>query len=143
MLSDNPVKKVLVVDDNEDVLRSMKILLELGGLKVTTVEDGEKAFEEIKSDKYDLLILDVAMPRIDGVKLFQMVKDHEEYRGTPVLFTSGFPIWTEPEGQRKRIFHKAEAYIQKPFNTEVFMETVRKLLTKQTTVPPAAESRSS
>ncbi len=128
MPSKEPEKRVLVVDDNEAVLRSMKVLLELDGLNVDTIGNGKEAIEEIRTHNYDLLILDVTMPEIDGVKLFQTVKDNEKHRNIPVMFTSGFPIWIEPEGQRREIFNKAEAYVQKPFNIDIFMETVRKFL---------------
>lgn len=128
MLSQKAEKKVLVVDDNEDVLDSIKILLELIGLKVKAMRGGEEAIEEIKGHKYDLLVFDVAMPGIDGVELYKVVKSSEEHKNTPVLFTSGFPSWIEPEEQRRKIFSKAEAYIQKPFNTDAFIETIQGLL---------------
>lgn len=131
MLSREPGKRVLVVDDNEDVLCSIKVLLDLAGFNVSTIGNGEDAIREIKSEKYDLLILDVTMPGIDGVKVFQLIKNSEEHRDIPVLFTSGFPIWTASEEQRREIFEKAEAYMQKPFDTQMFIETVRRLLKRE------------
>ncbi len=131
MLSQEIGKNVLVVDDNEDARNSLKLLLELIGLHVSTVEGGEEAIKEINTHKYDLLIFDVSMPRIDGVELFQVVRNSEEHRGIPVLFTSGFPSWTEPEEHRRRIFNNADGYIQKPFNTDIFLETIQKLLQKR------------
>ena len=74
------------------------------------------------------MIFDVSMPRIDGVELFRAVRNSEGCRDIPVMFTSGFPSWSEPEEQRREIFNKAEAYIQKPFNTDAFIETIRRLL---------------
>ncbi len=132
MLSREAEMRVLVVDDNENVLCSIKDLLNLAGFNVNTVGNGEDALRKIKSEQYDLLILDVTMPGIDGVKLFQLIKNSEEYRNIPVLFTSGFPIWADPEEQRREIFEKAEAYLQKPFNIQIFIETVRRLSKRET-----------
>ncbi len=121
-------KRILVADDDEDFLSAIRAVLEFGGFRVDTAEDGEKALKEIKRHKYDLLILDVIMPRIDGVKLFQMARKSKKYRDVPVLFVSGYPVMTELEERKREIVNKAEAYIQKPFKTKEFLETARKLL---------------
>lgn len=134
MLAQEAGQKVLVVDDNEVALASIKILLEMIGLKVRAMHDGEEAIEEIKSNKYDLLIFDVSMPGIDGVELFRMVRESEGYSDIPVVFTSGFPSWSEPEEQRREILDKAAAYIQKPFNVDTFFETIRRLLKTQQSI---------
>ena len=131
MFSKMPGRRVLVVDDDEDVLRSMKTLLELSGFDVKTIASGEEAIREMGNRQYDLLILDVSMPRVDGVELYREVKNIEQYKDVPIVFTSGYPAWTEPEEQRREIFKKAEAYMQKPFNIEVFVKTVRRLIAKE------------
>jgi CheY-like chemotaxis protein len=123
-------KRILVADDDEDFLSAMRAVLEFGGFRVDTAEDGEKALKEIKRHGYDLLILDVVMPRIDGVKLFQMVKKSKRYRDIPVLFVSGYPVMNELEERKREIVKKAEAYIQKPFKTKEFLEMARRLLEK-------------
>ena len=121
-------KRVLVADDDEDVLSVTRAVLDFAGFKVDTAGDGEKALKEIKRHKYDLLILDVIMPRIDGLKLFQKLKKSKRYADIPVLFISGYPVKTVLEERKREIVEKAEAYIQKPFQTKVFLDTVRKLL---------------
>ena len=131
MFSKMPGRRVLVVDDDEDVLRSMKALLELAGFDAKTVASGGEAIREMENLRYDLLILDVSMPRVDGVELYREIKSMEQYKGVPIVFTSGYPAWTEPEQQRREILKKAEAYMQKPFNVEAFVKTVRRLIAKQ------------
>jgi len=127
MLSEGPAKRVLVVDDDEEVLGSMKVLLEVAGFCVGTARNREEAIKEIEDTRYDLMILDVTMPMIDGTELFQEIKNTKRCKDVPVVFTSGYPIWTEPEERRRKIFGQAEAYMQKPFNIEVFIATVRRL----------------
>ncbi len=133
MFSKIPGGRVLVVDDDEEVLVSMKALLELSGFDVKTVASAEEAIREMVNRQYDLLILDVCMPRVDGVDLYREVKSIEQYKDVPIMFTSGYPAWTEPDEQRREIFKIAEAYMQKPFNVEVFVKTVRRLIRR--TVP--------
>ena len=127
MLSKRLAKSVLVVDDDEVVLGSMKAVLELAGFDVSTVCDGTEVMKAMGERRYDVLILDVNMPRIDGVELFQEIKNSEQYRGLPVVFTSGYPVWSEPEERRREIFKEANAYLQKPFNIHVLMKTVERL----------------
>jgi CheY-like chemotaxis protein len=130
MFSKKLAKSVLVVDDDQDVLYSMKALLEVAGLDVRIAHDGDGAIKEIENRRYDLLILDVSMPGIDGVALFQTIRSNEHYRDVPVMFTSGYPVWIESDERRREIFKKAEAYLQKPFNIDVFMSTVWRLVAK-------------
>lgn len=130
MFSRKPAKSVLVVDDDQDVLCSMKTLLEVTGLDVCVAQDADGAVRELENRRYDLLILDVSMPGIDGTALFQTIKSDERYRDVPVMFTSGYPVWIESDKRRREIFEKAEAYLQKPFNIDVFMNTVWRLVAK-------------
>ena len=123
-------KRILVADDNEDFLSVTQSVLEFAGFKVDTAVDGKEALKEIKRRRYDLLILDVIMPRIDGVKLFQMVRKSKKYAGTPVLFVSGYPDKIELDERKQEIVEKADAYIQKPLTAKLFLETVRRLLEK-------------
>ncbi|UCD57711.1 MAG: response regulator [Candidatus Hydrogenedentota bacterium] len=119
-----------MADDDKDFLNVTRSVLEFAGFKVDTAENGEEALKEIKRHRYDLLIMDVIMPNIDGVKLFQMVKKSKRHRDVPVLFISGYPVWTELEERKREIVTKADAFIQKPFKTKVFMDTVKALSDK-------------
>ena len=123
-------KRILVADDDVDFLSAIRAVLEFGGFRVDTAENGEKALKEVKRRKYDLLVLDVVMPKVDGVKLFQMVRKSKKYNDVPVIFVSGHAIWTELDDVKKELVKRAEGYIQKPFKTKAFLETVRKLLEK-------------
>ena len=95
---------------------------------VVEVANGEEALKKLKKRKHDLLILDVVMPLTDGIKLFQMVKKSKKYANTPVLFISGYPNKIELDEEKKEVVERADAYMQKPFKTKDFLETVRELL---------------
>ena len=83
MLFGNSKKKILVADDDEDFRDAMRAVLEHKKFKVNTAEDGEEAAKYLKKHKYDLLILDVVMPKVDGIKLFQTVRKSKRYWTRP------------------------------------------------------------
>lgn len=120
-------KRILVADDDEDFRSAMRAVLEFAGYKVQTAGDGKEALKEIKSHKYDLLVLDVVMPEIDGVKLFQMARRSRRYKDIPVVFVSAHQALNEMDERKREIVKEAGAYIRKPFQTKTFLETVRKL----------------
>ncbi len=124
----NNKRRVLVADDDEDFLSAIRAVLEFAGFKVDTADDGEAALKEMKKNKYDLLILDLFMPNVDGIKLFQMARKSNAYSSVPVLFVSGCPPGGDFNGQQKEIVDSASGYIQKPFQTKVFLEKVRTVL---------------
>ena len=121
-------KKILVADDDSDFLGVTRAILEYAGFAIDTAANGEEALKKLKKRKYDLLILDVVMPKIDGIKLFRMLKRGKRYANTPVLFISGHSDKIEHDDQKKEIINKADGYMQKPFKTKDFLETVRELL---------------
>ena len=130
MLLRKQKKRILVADDDSDFLGVTRAVLEFAGFAVDTAENGEKALRQIKKCKYDLLILDVVMPRIDGIRLFEMARKSKRYAEVPVLFISGH--WSKEglEEDKRKIVDKADGFIQKPFRTKVFLETVKTLLGK-------------
>ncbi len=120
--------RILVADDDEDFRAVLRAVLEFADFVVHTVNDGEEALKELKKNTYDLLILDVFMPRLDGVRLFQKLKKSKRYQKIPVIFVSAHPISTRLNEQKREMVEKAEAYIEKPFKAKVFLEKVKDLI---------------
>jgi len=123
-------KRVLVADDDKDFLSVTQALLEFAKLKADTAENGEEALKQIRKHKYDLLILDVVMPGIDGIKLFQMARKSRRYAKIPVIFVSGHASKDDLDERQREIVDKANGYIEKPLKTRTFLETVKALLQK-------------
>ena len=117
-----------MADDDEDFLTVIRSVLEFAGFAVETAEDGETALKEIKRRRYDLLILDVVMPRIDGIKLFRMVRKSKKFAGIPVLLVSGKLSTERLEERQSEIIKRADGYIQKPFKTKELLDEVRALV---------------
>jgi CheY-like chemotaxis protein len=81
---------ILLVDDNEDYLMLMKDLLYSNGYSVTTATNGADACDILDSADVDLIISDIKMPKLDGIKLHAFARETEKYRNTKFIFISGY-----------------------------------------------------
>jgi DNA-binding NtrC family response regulator len=124
-------KKILVVDDDEIVLQSCKIVLEAEGCTVTLVSSAQKAIEKLDSGYYDLLVMDVKMPEKDGMYLLDAIRKKwplEEWPELPVLVMSGYPT---PETIKDLMKRGANTFIPKPFTPNELLTSVKKALERR------------
>jgi CheY-like chemotaxis protein len=126
-------KRILVADESKGFLNATKSLLEVAGFSVKTAKDGEEALGQVKNCKYDLLVLGVVMPRIDGIRLLQMIRKSRKYADVPVLFVSDCSNKGESTIRQEEIAGKVQGHIQRPFMTTAFLEMVAALMGKDET----------
>ncbi len=81
---------ILLVDDNEDYLMLMKDLLYANGYSVMTATDGTEACELLDGEDVDLIISDIKMPKLDGIKLHAYAREMDKHRNTKFIFISGY-----------------------------------------------------
>ena len=106
--------RILVVDDNDDNVYTLKLHLDLEGyIDVETARDGEEAIARLKTDTFDLVLLDVMMPKIDGFQVLTWLKDQARLRDLPVIMISAL---TELNSMARCIELGAVDYLLKPFN---------------------------
>ena len=106
--------RILVVDDNDDNVYTLKLHLDLEGYTdVETARDGEEAIARLKTDTFDLVLLDVMMPKIDGFQVLTWLKDQARLRDLPVIMISAL---TELNSMARCIELGAVDYLLKPFN---------------------------
>lgn len=100
--------KILVVEDDSGIRDLIELTLNMESYITMTAEDGEEAFNKIQNEKFDLILLDIMIPKIDGFKLIRMIHD----KSVPVIFLSA-----KSQVQDKILGLKlgAEDYITKPF----------------------------
>lgn len=89
-------KKVLVVDDENDAREVLKTYFETSGFDVCEAEDGYEAIEKALEEHPDLVIMDMAMPLVDGVNSVRTMRLHEELQETPIIGLTGFGSFYEP-----------------------------------------------
>jgi DNA-binding response OmpR family regulator len=83
------MKKILVVDDDDDVVETIQLILEIGGYDVEPLNDAEMIFERIDEFKPDLILLDVVLGKIDGRVICSQLKCHVDTERIPILMMSG------------------------------------------------------
>ena len=79
-------KRILIVDDDELVLMALDELLTPEGYEVDTVNRGSEALKKLDQNCYDLMVLDLIMPEMDGLELCKKIRERDECKETPILF---------------------------------------------------------
>jgi two-component system sensor histidine kinase and response regulator WspE len=119
-------RRVLVVDDSITVRELERQLLESRGYVVDVAVDGMDGWNAVRSGRYDLVVSDVDMPRMDGVELVRHVKSDERFRSLPVVIVS---YKDRPEDRLRGLDAGADCYLTKgSFHDETFLQTVEDLL---------------
>jgi two-component system, cell cycle response regulator len=83
--------KILVADDDQALSRTLSWILKENGYEVLTVPGGEHLFDHLNAEQFDLLLLDIMMPKVDGLQLLQRVKSDPRFKDLPVLMISSMP----------------------------------------------------
>ncbi|MCF8464196.1 MAG: response regulator transcription factor [Flavobacteriales bacterium] len=116
-------KRILLVEDEESLQDIIKLNLELDGYEVNAVNNGKLALEEFASKRFDLVILDVMLPEVDGFTICQTIRLENTH--IPILFL------TAKSSTEDRIFGLkigGDDYLTKPFNLDEFLLRVQSLL---------------
>ncbi len=114
--------KIIVADDDQALSRTLSWILKENGYEVTTVPGGESLLEHLDLDQFDLLLLDIMMPKVDGLQLLERVKTHPKYKDLPVLMISSLP----PEEAAVRSLGLGAAdFIAKPFRVRELLARVK------------------
>jgi len=118
--------KILVVDDENIVLESCQAIFELEGFEVMLVPSADEAIKAMKNENFALLLIDVKMPKHDGMYLMEKVK--EKWPNVPIIVMSGY--YTKKT--IKEAFQMgATNFIAKPFEPDELVETVRQAIEKE------------
>jgi twitching motility two-component system response regulator PilG len=117
--------KILVVEDEESLLKLESILLSSKGYSVTGVMDGKAALEEIKKNRPDLVLLDVMLPEMDGFEVCRRIKEESATAGIPVVMLTAKKSNQDIERGRQV---GADAYITKPFKSTRVIEVIQGLI---------------
>ena len=118
-------KKILIVDDNQDSRELVAKVLKNKGYQTTEAADGEEALERAVSEKPDLILLDISIPKIDGYEVARRLKSQEEFRDVPIIALTAHAM----KGNREKVIVEGfEGYISKPIDVRKFPEQVRSYL---------------
>jgi CheY-like chemotaxis protein/MinD-like ATPase involved in chromosome partitioning or flagellar assembly len=126
-------KRILVADDDPAARTLVRRRLEIEGYTVTPVEDGMVALAEIAREQPDLVILDIMMPRVDGVQVINDLRTRSETAQLPVILVSA-----QGAGASSRAVHQANAYFPKPIDFPAMISQIRMLLERPRPVASSA-----
>ena len=89
-----PKEKILVVDDEEDILELVRYNLEREGFQVKGAESGEKAMARTRKEAPDLIVLDLMLPGIDGLEVARRLKQDQKKAGIPIVMLTVLALWS-------------------------------------------------
>lgn len=118
-------KKLLIVDDEPNIVISLEFLLEQAGYQVRVAHDGQQAWEAIQAQPPDLVLLDVMLPQLSGFDVCQKIRETPALQSVRVVMLTAKGREVEVS---KGLALGADAYISKPFSTQELLAQVRDLL---------------
>ena len=119
--------KILIVDDERDIVKALMIRLQGAGYEVVPAFDGAQGVFMAHKEKPDLIILDIRMPAGDGFSVAQRLKRSTQTLTIPVIFLTGSP---EKNAEEKAMALGARFYIKKPYDAEELLDAVKRALDK-------------
>ena len=127
--------KILVVDDDPDILEAISMILESQGYKVVTARDGVEGLANLKAEKPDLMILDLLMPKMDGFAVCKELQDPRwaKYKDMPILILTS----VREEASRRRyeletgLELDVDDYVEKPVSPDTLLERVGRLVKRK------------
>jgi two-component system, OmpR family, alkaline phosphatase synthesis response regulator PhoP len=121
----NEHRRVLVVDDEPDVLLLCRVNLEFEGYEVVEASDGEEAMERLREQRFDVVLLDVMMPKMDGWQVLEAVKADEDLKELPVVMLTAK---VQDQDQIRGWSQGAADYITKPFSPLALSQVLQDVL---------------
>jgi two-component system, OmpR family, alkaline phosphatase synthesis response regulator PhoP len=121
----NERRRVLVVDDEPDVLLLCRVNLEFEGYEVVEASDGEEAMERLQEQPFDVMLLDVMMPKMDGWQVLEAVKADPDLKDLPVVMLTAK---VQDQDQIRGWSQGAADYITKPFSPLALSQVLQDVL---------------
>ena len=127
-------KKVLVVDDEKLIVKGIRFSLEQDGMEVECAYDGEEALNMVRENEYDIILLDIMLPKLNGLEVCQQIR---EFSNVPIVM-----LTAKGEDMDKilGLEYGADDYITKPFNILEVKARIKAIM-RRTTKPAAAEAK--
>jgi len=121
-------RRILIVEDEESLLKLESILLSSRGYQITGVKDGLAALKALAENSFDLVLLDIMMPGIDGFEVCRRIRGNPQTREIPVVMLTAKKSAAD---QARGLEVGADAYITKPFKSIKIMDMIESLLAKR------------
>ncbi len=121
-------KRILIVDDEQDIRTYLSTLLEDQGYTTVRAMDGVEAMQQVQTEIPDLITLDISMPEKSGIKFFRDLKSDERWKKIPVVIVTGVSEDFKKFISSRQQVPAPEGFVPKPINQEEILTIVKKLL---------------
>ncbi|MBI3008102.1 MAG: response regulator [Candidatus Omnitrophica bacterium] len=121
-------KRILVIDDEPNLLEVIRLRLEANDYEVLTAQDPLAGLEIAKEEMPDLIIMDVIMPKVNGLRLLRILKREDETKDIPVIILS---VKWHDNNHKAGVDAGADYYLTKPYDPKELLDTVKKVLEKR------------
>ncbi len=120
-------KRILIVDDERDIVKALTIRLRGAGYEIVTAFDGAQGIFMAHKEKPDLILLDIRMPAGDGFSVAEKLKQSADTLAIPVIVLTGSP---EKNSEEKAMAVGARFYVKKPYDPEELLDAIKRALEK-------------
>jgi len=121
-------KKILIIDDEEDVITYLSTFFTDNGFETVSAMNGKEGFKKAKSEKPDIITLDVSMPEESGVKALRDLQTNESTKNTPIIMVTGVSIDMKRFIETRKQVHPPEGYFEKPIDRKALLKKIKELL---------------
>ena len=121
-------KKILIIDDEEDVITYLSTFFTDNGFETVSAMNGKDGVEKAKSEKPDIITLDVSMPEESGVKALRDLQNNESTKNTPIIMVTGVSTDMKRFIESRKQVHPPEGYFEKPVDREALLKKVQELM---------------
>ncbi len=118
-------KRILLVEDEKNIILGVRTCLDAAGYQVEIVEDGEAALAAVRREKPDLVLLDLLLPKVDGFEVLSTLKNDDSLKQIPVVVLTAK---AEEEDRQRALELGANAYMTKPFRPQELWDVLKKYL---------------
>jgi len=117
--------RILLVDDEPSIIKVVGKRLEVEGYQVSVAVEGQEALAKAQTERPDLIILDLMLPKLNGYEVCTMLKQDTRYQHIPIML---FTAKAQDQDERLGMECGADAYVRKPFKAQELLERIRRLL---------------
>jgi CheY-like chemotaxis protein len=137
IMADTQGKKILIVDDEPDVVSYLSALLKEAGYDIAVARNGQEGLDQARREKPDLVSLDITMPEKSGVRFYREMREDEGMAGVPIVIVTGVANpWAGPDGSgsfekfissRKQVA-PPDGFFEKPIDPDAYLKRITELL---------------
>ena len=122
------LKKILIIDDEEDVVTYLSTFFSDNGFITISAADGKEGLQKAEAEKPDIITLDVSMPEESGVRALRDIQNNEVTKNIPVIMVTGVSTDIKRFIESSRQVHPPEGFFEKPINRDELLKKVMELL---------------